>query len=112
MCCGGRAWDGVVEADVLARLLGAAGVPDEAIVREARSWDTYENAAEAAQILSDKPVILVTCTWHLRRARLLFERAGVNVVKAVGAPPPHPTLIERAWWHARERVSTWKDLHR
>jgi uncharacterized SAM-binding protein YcdF (DUF218 family) len=89
-----------------------AGVPESAIVREARSWDTYENAVEAARILSDKPIILVTCTWHLPRARLLFERAGVRVAREVGAPPPHPSVWERAWWHARERVSTWKDLHR
>jgi uncharacterized SAM-binding protein YcdF (DUF218 family) len=112
VACGGRRWDGIAEADAMARLLHDDGVPDAKIVRESRSLDTFENASEAAKICADKPVILVTCEWHLPRARLLFERAGIVVVRGIGVPPPDPGLWKRAWWHAREWFSTWKDLHR
>lgn len=112
LACGGRRWGGIHEADEIARLLQENGVPSTKIMRERESHDTFENAAEAAKILGDKPVVLVTCTWHLPRARLLFERAGLDVVAAVGAPPPSPGLLRRVWWYGRERVSTWKDLQR
>jgi uncharacterized SAM-binding protein YcdF (DUF218 family) len=113
--CGGRGWDGRVEADELARMLSEAGVPESAILRERASLDTHQNATYAARLLAARgvrDVVLVTCSWHLPRATKLFQRAGLHVVDAVGAPPPNPSLLARAWWTARERVSTWKDLRR
>lgn len=112
LACGGRRWNGVFEADEIARMLEENGVPAGKILRERESHDTFENAVEASKILGDKPAVLVTCTWHLPRARLLFQRAGVNVLRAVGADPPSPGLLRRVWWYGRERVSTWKDLKR
>jgi len=115
VACGGREWDGRVEADELARMLVDGGVPGDAIVRERASRDTHENATHAARILAARglnEVVVVTCSWHLPRATTLFARAGLRVVDGVGAPPPEPTLLQRAWWTARERVSLWKDLHR
>ena len=96
-------------------MLRDGGVPEEAILRERASLDTHENATHAARILAErgvKDVVVVTCSWHLPRATKLFERAGLRVVEGVGAPPPNPTLLARAWWSARERLSTWKDLVR
>lgn len=115
VACGGRSWEGRVEADELARMLEDGGVPREAILREGTSLDTRTNAIEAARLLSPRgvsDVVVVTCSWHLPRAARLFERAGLRVVDGVGAKPPHPTLLKRAWWAARERVSTWKDAWR
>lgn len=120
LACGGRRWGGVAEANEIARLLQENGVPSAKILLERESHDTFENASEAAKILGDKPgtklgdwgVILVSCTWHLPRARLLFERAGIHVLRTVGAAPPRPGLLRRVWWYGRERVSTWKDLQR
>jgi uncharacterized SAM-binding protein YcdF (DUF218 family) len=93
-------------------MLEDGGIPREAILRERSSLDTRTNATEAAKLLSARgigEVVIVTCTWHLPRATKLFERAGLRVVEGVGAPPPNPTLLERAWWTTRERLSTWKD---
>lgn len=115
VACGGKAWSGVVEADDLARRLAGAGVSEAAIVRERGSRDTHENAVGAKRLLDDRgirEVIVVTCTWHLPRATMLFRRAGLAVIDAVGAPPPSPTLLQRVYWRARERVSLWKDLLR
>jgi uncharacterized SAM-binding protein YcdF (DUF218 family) len=113
--CGGRDWSGRIEADELARMLEDGGVPREVILRERSSRDTYENAAYASRLLAARglnDVVVVTCSWHLPRAVMLFERTGLRVVEGVGAPPPNPTLLSRAWWAARERVSSWKDLRR
>jgi uncharacterized SAM-binding protein YcdF (DUF218 family) len=112
LTCGGRDWGGRVEADELARMLEDGGVPKSAILRERSSLDTNQNATYAARLLAERnvrEVILVTCSWHLPRATRLFERAGLHVVQGVGAPPPNPTLLARAWWAARETVSSLKD---
>lgn len=115
VACGGRAWAGRVEADVLAGHLEDGGVPAEVIVRERSSLDTRGNARHAAELLAQKgirDVALVTCTWHLPRAERLFERAGLRVIDRIGAPPPNPTAFERLYWAVRERLSTWKDVLR
>ncbi|MBS2012317.1 MAG: YdcF family protein [Deltaproteobacteria bacterium] len=114
VACGGRAWGGRVEADALADLVVAGGVPREAIVRERLSLDTYDNARFAAAILRRhdvSSVIVVTCSWHLPRAVMLFRAAGLEV-EGVGVPPPDPTATQRAYWKVREAVTSWKDARR
>ena len=115
VACGGRAWNGIVEADALRELLQQGGVPGDAIVCEHRSRDTFENAMFAARILGERGisrVVVVTCTWHVPRARSAFARAGLVVVEAFGAAPPDPGVAQRAFWHARERLASLKDRFR
>jgi uncharacterized SAM-binding protein YcdF (DUF218 family) len=52
---------------------------------ETRSVDTFTNATESARILAAAGigrVFLVTHAWHIPRARLAFEHAGLEVVPA------------------------------
>lgn len=115
MACGGRSWNGHVEADELMVLLLRHGVPRTDIVRERCSLDTRDNACFAAHLLarrSLRDVSLVTCAWHLPRAARLFERAGLRVVARVSAGPCEATFVQRAWWFARERVTSMKDERR
>lgn len=52
---------------------------------EPRSVDTFTNALESARILKAEGierVFLVTHAWHIPRARLSFEHAGLHVVPA------------------------------
>ena len=114
VACGGRAWGGRVEADELARLLEEEGVPNDAILRERSSLDTLENAVFAAALLRRREireVALVTCAWHLPRASSLFRRAGLEV-EGIGVEPPQATLLQRAYWAAREKVTSLKDARR
>ena len=111
---GGRAWGGVVEADALARILVARGVPEGAVVRERCSLDTRDNARFTAALLARRglsAVLLVTCSWHLPRADRLFRMAGVEV-EGLGVAPSDPTLQKRAYWRIREVLSTWSDARR
>jgi uncharacterized SAM-binding protein YcdF (DUF218 family) len=114
MACGGRAWNGVVEADALARLLLEGDVPKEAVIRERCSLDTRDNARFAAELLARRDVrdvLVVTCSWHLPRALRLFRRAGLDA-EGAGVDPPNASFFARTYWAARERFSTWKDLER
>lgn len=116
VACGGRAWRGEVEADALAARLVAGGVPEDRILRERSSLDTLENAQFARGILGryglgEARVTVVTCAWHLPRAVRLFAGTGLEV-DGVGVEPPGAGATRRAYWHVRERLSTWKDVRR
>ena len=76
--CGGRLPEHrLAEADVMARMLLALGMPKEALVLENRSQDTMENCRNAAKLLGgQKHVLVVTSDYHLRRAVLTARRAG------------------------------------
>jgi uncharacterized SAM-binding protein YcdF (DUF218 family) len=114
IACGGRAWKGRVEADAIADILREADVPGEAIVRERLSLDTRDNARFAAALLRRRglsAVCVVTCTWHLPRAEMLFRAAGLDV-EGVGVPPPDATPVARAYWWMREKVTSWNDARR
>jgi uncharacterized SAM-binding protein YcdF (DUF218 family) len=104
----------MVEADELARMMAAEGVPADAIVRERCSLDTRDNARFAAVMLSRRnvsAVVLVTCAWHLPRAERAFRAAGL-AVRGIGVEPPEATLLQRLYRRERERLSSWHDARR
>jgi uncharacterized SAM-binding protein YcdF (DUF218 family) len=52
---------------------------------EVKAWTTRENARFSSQILRDQGisrVYLVTHAWHMKRAAIEFERAGLTVIPA------------------------------
>jgi uncharacterized SAM-binding protein YcdF (DUF218 family) len=74
-----------VEAQVRATLARDVGIPPEALVVESRGLTTRHEAALAAERMRElggRRVLLVTGAHHMPRARLLFERAGLEVVPA------------------------------
>jgi uncharacterized SAM-binding protein YcdF (DUF218 family) len=69
------------EADAIADLLVAAGVPEAALRVERDARNTYENALRSAALLAAddvRAVWLVTQPFHGRRARWWFRRAGLE----------------------------------
>ena len=61
--------------------------------KEERSRNTHENALFTAELLHAEGiqrVALVTHAWHLPRARIAFERAGLSVLPAPTAPASPP----------------------
>ena len=79
----------VSEATAMAELARAAGVANTALLCEAASRNTAENALNSARLLRERGlsrVILVSGRAHLLRARWLFRLAGLRVVGSAGVP--------------------------
>lgn len=107
LACGGKAWNGVREADALCAFLVERGVPEGVLERESNSRSTRQNAHYAAELLLPRgvrSVWLVTCDWHMPRALRCFEGAGFMVQPLPASSPPlHRSAA--LWRGARERVS-------
>lgn len=89
------------EAEVMARVARAGGVPDAALVLEPAATSTAESA-ERVRALAEahgwQRVILVSEPYHLRRASLLFRWQGLQVETAC-AP-----WGDRAWTNVYQTV--------
>ena len=78
---------------------------------EARSLDTWENAARSADILRQAgigSVYVVTHAWHMRRALMAFRAAGLHAVAAPAMPAVAPRL---AWRNVLPHVSAWQESY-
>lgn len=68
------------EASYIKRYLQTIMVPDTNILIENQSKNTYENAVFTKQLLDslhfNGSVLLVTSSYHMRRALAIFEKAG------------------------------------
>lgn len=74
---------GLPEAPAMRQLLTEWGVPQEAIVNETESQNTFENAVFTSRILdqhSIKTILLVTSALHMRRALAVFVSLGINAI--------------------------------
>jgi uncharacterized SAM-binding protein YcdF (DUF218 family) len=95
------------EAEVMAELARARGVPNDRILLEPRSRNTFENAVHCGAILHARgwrSMLVVTEGFHLARALFVFRALGLPVA---GAGVPRPADVSRLHWlaqHAQERV--------
>jgi len=90
------------EAEAMAYFLSNLGVPQEAIIWETRSRNTYENAVESLHLLQDRPIkriILITSAIHMPRARRIFERYAARTNPAWQIiPVPTDFILSQADW--------------
>ena len=90
---GASSWgsDAALEGDTLAKYAEEMGVPDSQTATTPRVMDTADEAQAVATLLHERlsvpawsggppRVLLVTSAFHMARARLLFERAGLRVL--------------------------------
>jgi uncharacterized SAM-binding protein YcdF (DUF218 family) len=76
------------EAKVMAAYLRYMGVPKKFLIEENASADTLQNALFTAKVIKEKgfrKVCLITSAYHLPRAVMLFNRAGVKNLVPVPA---------------------------
>jgi uncharacterized SAM-binding protein YcdF (DUF218 family) len=69
-------------AQDMAQILTSLGVPNQALIIEDRSRNTYENALYAKELLTEKGInriLLVTSAMHMPRAVALFKAQGFEV---------------------------------
>jgi uncharacterized SAM-binding protein YcdF (DUF218 family) len=73
----------ISEADASRTLFRSFGIPDDRMIFENRSRDTYENAQFTYQLLKPQPgqaYLLVTSGYHMPRSMGLFRKAGFDVM--------------------------------
>ncbi len=72
------------EAEAARRLLGELGAPEDAVIAEGESRNTWENARETAAIIRGRcsAVVLVTSAYHMKRSMACFEAAGLSCISA------------------------------
>jgi uncharacterized SAM-binding protein YcdF (DUF218 family) len=108
---GGKAWDGVVEADAMLDALVRHGIVRARLLPERCSYCTRDNARFTAVLLRRIGVPtarVVTCDWHVPRAVALFRTEGIPV-SPIPVPGPKATALTRLWRWGRERVARRMD---
>ncbi|XWX02694.1 YdcF family protein [Aggregatilineales bacterium SYSU G02658] len=87
VCSGGQPYNRpTTEASACREVLLRLSVPDAAILQEDRSHSTEENALRTAQLLPNARVVVVSDSYHLLRAGILFRSYGFDVQLAGVAP--------------------------
>lgn len=99
VACGGRAWGGRVEADVILEGLVGGGVARPRVLRDRLSLTTVENLIEARALLGREGLdgalwTVVTCDWHLPRALAIAGALGVEAEGFGAATPPRSILAD------------------
>ncbi len=76
--------DGFSEADFVKAELKKQNFADSLILLDGKARNTAENAIFAKQLLNHAdlkpPYLMVTSAFHMRRAKLIFKNAGINIV--------------------------------
>ena len=78
---GGPAHNQVVEAESMARVARAQGVPDSAIVLEPQATSTIENACFSERIMQQhgwRSAEVITSAYHLPRSGMIFSRTSLE----------------------------------
>jgi len=89
---GGAVGNHFVEADVMARVAAAQGIPPSAIFVETKATDTIENACFSARLMSNhgwRSAEVVSTGYHLPRASMIFSRTPLEW-RMHAAPPLQP----------------------
>jgi uncharacterized SAM-binding protein YcdF (DUF218 family) len=100
--------DGQSEAECMAAVAKASGVPPEALLLEAQSRTTVENLSCAVSLLARQNLLdtirtvhLVSCPWHMRRV-LHFARAAFGPTVSLLASPHEESCTESTWASSAE----------
>lgn len=91
------------EAQAMQTFLLDLGVPREALLLEASSANTSENAEYSAKLLAElniSSILLVTSAFHMSRAKGLFEAQGLQVTAAATDYQAKPASGWREWMPA------------
>lgn len=73
---------GVSEAQAMAETAVALGVRKDRVLVEGLSRNTLESAAEVAERIRERRILLVTSAFHMRRSVRMFEKRGFTVTPA------------------------------
>ena len=93
--------DGGAESIVMEKEALHLNIPVKNIIGENKSVSTYENALFTKKILVDynfKSAIIVTSTYHMRRSRLVFNKAFQNTGIKLTFCSFQDKYFKSEWW--------------
>ena len=102
------------EARAMADYLADGGVPEDQILLEDQSHNTYQNFQYSRRLLEEEGVdlsqgvLVVSNGFHLTRARMLAQRAGFGEVSTLAAPSSD--LPARLYMYVREPLALVKSF--
>jgi Uncharacterized conserved protein len=105
ICSGGSVYNTYQEANVMADLAEASGVPARHVFRETQSANTYENIANSIRMMGEKgwtSALIVTSPWHLRRAGYLAAHYPIKYGLLSSRLPRHFPLRKAVKLSVRE----------
>jgi uncharacterized SAM-binding protein YcdF (DUF218 family) len=79
---GGRGFDPIPNADVMAHVAKELGVDENDIILESQSKDTKDEAQLIKPLVGNDHFILVTSASHMPRSIALFKKLGMNPIPA------------------------------
>ena len=98
----GAAREGEVSnAEAMGALAQKQGVESNQIILEEESRDTFENARNVAEIVRNrnlKSILLVSSSYHQRRAFILFQRALGKDISIINVPAQTSWYRQDSWW--------------
>lgn len=82
LVCSGKGEGTITEAELMAQMAEASGVPRERIRIEPKSENTYEHAVELNKMFPDKNIRigLVTEAFHMKRSEIEFKKYFKNIM--------------------------------
>ena len=112
---GGLGEHAPTEAEVMAQLLEAHGVPQQQVVVDTDANDTFSSAQNCAHLIRSHKgctqVVVCSSRYHMPRCRMLLRRMGVSAVN--GSMPtdyPHVSCLKLIYFYLREFAAYPYDL--
>ncbi|MEA2049710.1 MAG: ElyC/SanA/YdcF family protein [Campylobacterota bacterium] len=72
----------IPEAIITANILYDLGIPKDDIIIHSKAKDTKEEAIKIKEVLKDEKFILITSAYHMPRAMMIFQKAGLSPIPA------------------------------
>jgi len=79
---GGTYLEEKADAEVMAHIAGIMGVPQQSLLLEKDSLDTFDQASLIRPIVQSDPFLLVTSANHMPRSMAVFRKGGMNPIAA------------------------------
>ena len=106
---GGAAHNRFVEADVMARLAEANGVPASAVVQEREALNTIENADYSMKIMQAhgwRSAEVITTPAHVPRSGVIFSVYPIAWRTHASGWPPEYTILDKVLRYVYEAQAT------
>lgn len=104
-----------IEAEVMKEYATALGVNEEMIITEPCAVSTYHNMMLTKPLMEEKGMkscVIVTNSWHLRKANHYAEKVGLNYVMCPSEEPEGAGKFYAMWHHAVINLHMYFNFYR